>query len=373
MKGLFFEELHAEVMRLGGFHNAHLHLCRAGTLIETKKVLEESAESHLSIATKHGLIPLIHASGAFFGNRFHERVESVLQIMIESGTTRADTLVDVASTTLRTSTFEQLRELKARYAGEIDIHLGAYGPLGFRDDDPGRWQLVDETAALSDFIGALPERDDKRMYREHIGFRESVRRILDLSNRTAKPVHMHVDQRNDPAEDACEVVLDEMESMCTPSLEDPQVWFIHAISPSAYDETRFQELVTRMKEAKVGVICCPSAAISMRQIREVETPTHNSIARVLEFLVEGIPVRVASDNINDITSPAGTADLMDEMFVLCNAIRFYDIPILARLAAGKALTDEQRYRVKQHLDMDAKERMRAISFTRSGGGIIDDQ
>lgn len=367
MKGPFFEQLHAEVMNLGGFHNAHLHLCRAGTLDETKKTLEEAAESHLSIAAKHGLIPLIHGSGAFEGNRFNERVEPVLRLMIDSGTTRADTLVDVASTTHGTTTFERFLELKTRYAGEIDIQLGAYGPLGYRDDDRARWQLVEETAARAEFIGALPERDDKRMYPEHIGFRESVRRILDLSNRTGKPVHMHVDQKNDPAEDACEVVLDAMETMCAPWQEEPQVWFIHAISPSAYEEVRFRELVGRMKTAKAGVISCPSAAISMRQLREVATPTHNSIARVLEFLAEGIPVRVASDNINDITSPAGTADLMDEMFVLCNAIRFYDIPVLARIAAGRTLTEEQRSLVQQHLEMDARERAASIAFTRSGG------
>ncbi|MES2981929.1 MAG: hypothetical protein V4727_06420 [Verrucomicrobiota bacterium] len=332
--------------------------------------MEKSAESHISIAAKHGLIPLIHGSGAFSEKRFNERMESVLRMMIESGTTRADTLVDLASTTLGTTTFERFLELKARFNGEIDIQLGAYCPLGFRDDDPARWQLVNDTAVRADFIGALPERDDKRMYPEHIGFPESVRRILDLSNRSGKPVHMHVDQKNDPAEDACEVVMEAMESMCAPWEGEPQVWLIHAISPSAYDEVRFQELAQRMKAANVGVICCPSAAISMRQLREVQTPTHNSIARVLEFLAEGISIRIASDNINDITSPAGTADLMDEMFVLCNALRFYDIPILARMAAGKDLTEDQRCAVKQHLEMDEMERLRAIEFTRSGGGVL---
>jgi cytosine/creatinine deaminase len=361
----FFDELRKQVSQLGGFHNAHLHLCRAGTIEDTKKALELATESHLSIAAKHGLIPLIHGSDGFKGNRFAERMDYYLRLMIESGTMRADTLVDVASETLGRSTFDKFLEIKVEYSSKIDIQLGAYCPLGFRDDTPNLWNLIEETAPSADFIGSLPERDDQRMYPDHIGFRDSIRRILDLSNRTNKSVHIHVDQKNDPAEDALEIVLDEMEIMCTPWQNEPQVWFVHAISPSAYEETRFNEMVARMGAAKVGVICCPSAAISMRQIREVNAPTHNSIARVLDFLAADIPIRVASDNINDITSPAGTADLMDELFVLCNAIRFYDIPILARLGAGKPLTTEQRDQIRTHLELDAKERHASMMFTRS--------
>lgn len=366
MKSPYFNELYHEVIQLGGFHNAHLHLCRAGTLVDTKNALEKASDSHLSIAAKHGLIPLIHGTDGFKGDRFEERMDYFLGLMSATGTTRADTLVDVASATLGRSTFDKWQQIKSARSAELDIQLGAYSPLGFRDDAPENWKLVDEIAKHADFIGSLPERDDQRMYPDHIGFRESVRRVLDLSNRNAnKPLHIHVDQKNDPAENALEIVLEEMESMCKPQPDEPQVWFVHAISPSAYDEIRFQEMVSRMKAAKVGVICCPSAAISMRQLREISAPTHNSIARILEFLAEDIPVRIASDNINDITSPAGTTDLMDELFVLCNTIRFYDIPILARLGAGKSLTSQQRDQIRDHLAMDQKERLSAIEFTRS--------
>lgn len=365
MKGPFFEELHREIISLGGYHNAHLHLCRAESMNETKQALADAAESHLSISAKHGLIPVIHGCGTFSRKRFFERMESVLNAMIDSGTTRADTLVDVVSSTIGRTSFDWLHEWKNRLSDRLDLQLGTYCPLGFRNDEPERWNLVEQTSCQADFIGALPERDDKRMYPDHIGFRESIVRILDLSNRSNKPVHMHVDQKNDPDEKACEIAIGAIESMCSPWNDEPQVWFIHAISPSAYEEDRFEDLLRRMKATNTGVICCPSAAISMRQLREVRTPTHNSIARVLDFISHGIPVRIASDNINDITSPAGTADLMDEMFVLCNAIRFYDIPILARMASGKTLSNEQQQIVREHLEMDEIERLRAIQFTRS--------
>jgi hypothetical protein len=102
----------------------------------------------------------------------------------------------------------------------------------------------------------------------------------------------------------------------------------------------------------------------MRQFRPVAAPTHNSIARVLDLLAAGIPVRVGSDNICDITSPAGTTDLAMELFVLANTIRFYDLEILAKLGAGLALDAADRGRIIDHLERDAAEVRKALPAAR---------
>jgi adenosine deaminase len=107
-----------------------------------------------------------------------------------------------------------------------------------------------------------------------------------------------------------------------------------------------------LSDRRIGVICCPSAAISMRQYRPLLSHTHNSIARVLDLLAAGVEVRIASDNICDITSPMGTADLMDEIFVLANALRFYDQDILAKIAAAHPLGPGDLARLRAHLQED---------------------
>ena len=66
-----------------------------------------------------------------------------------------------------------------------------------------------------------------------------------------------------------------------------------------------------------------------------------------------------------ITVPT-TLDLIDEVFVLCNAMRYYDIPVLAKLAAGKPLDDAERGRIQTHLAADAEEVARAIAGFRAG-------
>lgn len=357
----FFGRLRAAASDLGGLFNAHLHLDRAGTLEATDTGGDRQAPA-LSLWQKHGLIPAIHASEFYKAGNLSARLDYYLDRMIEAGTTKADTLVDITDDGLGRRAFEVYLETKSRRRHDIALGLGAYSPLGFRDDEPRRWGLVAEAAREADFIGSLPERDDTASYPEHIGFLAHCRRMLELAGDLRKPIHIHVDQRNDASERGAETVLQALDEVGTPECGggEPAVWFIHLISPSTYAEERFRRLLEGLVRHNVGVICCPSAAISMRQLRPLPSPTFNSIARVLDLLAHGIPVRLGSDNICDICSPAGTTDLVWEVFVLCNAIRYYDEAVLACLAAGRSLSPAQAAAVKRHLEDDAAEVRRTV-------------
>ena len=60
-------------------------------------------------------------------------------------------------------------------------------------------------------------------------------------------------------------------------------------------------------------------------------------------------VRIGSDNVCDITSPMGSVNMLDELLVLGNTMRYYDIDFLSRLAAGKRLDADGMARLKTHL------------------------
>jgi len=361
-------------MGMGGYFNAHLHLDRSGTYDATRKLLSagQDSASHLSLSKKHSIIPLIHASDCYEPRQLEQRVQSFIDLLVANGTTRADTVVDVTADRVGLTGLECLGRIRERMKGKIDFRLAAYSPLGFRNDEPRRWSLLEEGAAIADFIGALPERDDQADYPEHIGYDASCRRLLELSARLGKAIHIHVDQLNHPADDGAERVVRLVREMGlgAPRGQEPKIWLIHVISPSTYDEARFQRLLAELASLNIGVICCPSAAISMRQIRPVLTPTFNSIARVLEMLAAGVHVRIGSDNICDITSPAGTVDLMDELFVLANAVRYYDPEVLALVAAGKPLPETARARVADHLVHDQSEIERITAKLRARHGAI---
>lgn len=356
----FFARLHERIVEHGGLYNAHLHLDRSGTLDATLEILSErqkGRESQLSLATKHSLIPAIHASPCYDRPAMEARVDAYLDRMVEAGTTRAATVVDTTADRVGLGGIELFMDLKRRRTGVIDLEVGAYSPLGFRDDEPRRWDLLVAGAEIADFIGLLPERDERRRYPEHVGFEECCRRGLRLAADLGKALHVHVDQMNHPAEDLTERFVRVFRGADLPvrRWDAPWVWLVHVISPSTYEEGRFQDLLAALVELNLGVICCPSAAISMRQYRTTVTPTFNSIARVLEMLAAGLHVRIGSDNICDITSPAGTPDLLHELYVLSNALRYYDVELLAKLGAGLRPDAADRHRLHRHLLDDRAE------------------
>jgi cytosine/adenosine deaminase-related metal-dependent hydrolase len=350
----FYQQLQSSIAQYGGIFNAHLHLDRAGT-IEPKYFqatgIETGENSSISLAQKHSLIATLHNGLAYDLQDLENRVNYYLDSMVAVNTFRADTVVDVSLDRVGLSAIKLMNKIKHRRAKEIDLRIGAYSPLGFTDTEPERWDLLVEATQLADFIGALPERDDQTDYPSHIGFYEHCKRMLLLAQQVKKSVHFHLDQRNEPSENGTEILLNALDKVGAPNSEtgEPMIWGIHVISPSTYQEDRFNRLLERLVEHNVGVVCCPSAAISMRQLRPIYTSTYNSIARLLEMLAVGIHVRLGSDNIADICSPSSTPDLTDEIFVLSNTLRFYNVEILAKLSSGVLLNQDDRQLIKQHL------------------------
>lgn len=335
----FYQKLSEAIAALGGMHNAHLHLDRAGTLDEDyMRVAEKSIleTSHISLHEKHHLIHNLHNSRAYQRDDLTGRVNHFLDVMVAANTKVADTLVDVTADGIGLRALEMMREIQQDRADEITLR-----------------------------IVALPEADDTREYPDHIGFDEHLRRTLDLAKAKGCMLHVHTDQRNEPTEDGTERLVETIARHGAPqtNADEPSVWAVHAISPSTYDDTRFDALTQGLVENNIGIVCCPSAAIGMRQLRPLKTPTYNSIPRVLEWLAAGVHVRLASDNIADICSPSTTADLVDEVFMLSAALRYYDVNILAKLACGVMLDDTDRNKIRLHLQQNDEQIAKVLRET----------
>lgn len=361
----YYEKLREAIADLGGMDNAHLHLDRAGTYDDhyfSEAKLQLSDNNHISLHKKHALIAKVHSGPAYEIDDLQMRVRSVLETMVTLGTRRADTMVDVTPDRVGLSALRTLNAIKKEFAGRIELNNASYTPLGFNDANPAMWETFEEGVAEADFIGALPEADDVVDYPDHIGFMEHCRRVLELAKKHGKMIHIHTDQRNDPRETGTEQVIEAVRQFGAPLSDDgePMVWVIHMVSPSTYDEARFERLAHNLSELNIGVICCPSAAVGMRQLRSLSTPSDNCIPRVLELLAAGVRVKIASDNIADICSPSTTADLVDELFILSAALRFYHVDILAHLAAGKPMGKTNLDLIKDHLRQNKEEIARVI-------------
>lgn len=366
MSSIWHNRLHELIRLHGGMFNAHLHLDRAGTFDD--RYLETSGhrvayDFHVSLAKKHSMIGDIHDGVAFEREDFFHRVNQTLEAMQTAGTRRADTMVDVTADRVGLTGLEWMRQIKANWADRIDVRLAAYTPFGFDDAEPERWTVFVEGAKRSDFLGALPEADDIDHYPTHIGFMEHCRRLLELSQDLGKMVHFHTDQRYEATERGTEMLVEAVRRYGAPVSADgePMVWAVHVLSPSTYEEPRFERLADALAELNIGIIVCPSAALGMRMLRPLSAPTGNCIPRVLELLERGVAVRLGSDNIADICSPSTGPDLMDEVFVLSAAIRFYQPELLAKLACGIPLGGADRSLVAEHLRLNHAEIQRVLT------------
>ncbi len=344
-------EILDQVTAFGGFYNAHGHLCRSHTL--DPKYLQHLgitplAASLMSLKVKQELVGELHKGPAYTESDLRERCGMALERLMALGTTHFDTNID-ATPDLPEGGLLAVRvalELKEKYAKRgMKICIAPTPIFGFKLDPKNkrtRWEVFEKAASLCDYLSLLPEKDDP--YEPgpggRIGFKQHVRRGLELARKLGKEAQFHVDQMNLPTESGTEWVLDVLDVLDRmPDGGQPKVWIIHGISLSAKSEPEFKRIGERLLEHNVGVIACPTAGLSMRQPRSVVSPTHTSLARIPELIKMRIPLRLGGDNIEDTFVPQGTGDMLAEVVMADLSLRMNLPSVLAKIAAGWPLTN----------------------------------
>jgi cytosine/adenosine deaminase-related metal-dependent hydrolase len=341
------------VKQKGGAINAHAHLDRADTLDKrylSHIGLDPMEASSYPLRVKQNMVGDLHRGPAYTEEDLRKRMRKNLDAMSRYFNVREVwSLVDTSADIGRVA-FDVAIQLKEEMKDKIDFRVGSYPIFGFEDGEPQRWRIFEETSREADFLGALPERDERK---GHVGYKEHLRRILHLAAELGKPVDVHVDQANDPMESGTEELIHAVNYCIPPSLREkdmePLVWAVHAISPSAYDEKRFRDLLDGLKDCNIGVKYCPRAAVSMKQDRGITAPSHNSSARVLEMMAKRIPARLGSDNIGDVFVPTGSPDVYQEATIASDVLRFYNPEIWAKVLAGEELNEMDRYKIESSI------------------------
>lgn len=354
--------------QFGGVFNAHTHVDRFATLLENTAGQPEDSNplTSYSLWDKVTATEKLHRGRAYSRASLTERIDRFLLESAACGTRRIDSFIDIDTDIMLgdgMGALEVALEMKQRHKSSIDFRLGAYVPSGFRRDDVRKHELFENAIQHADFIGTSPERDDGKFYpgsSDHIGLKRHFEWTLDLAISQNKPVHYHLDQQVNPLEKGTEGLVELLESSWLGEKvrelgeREPLVWAVHAISPSTYSRDRLQRLMRKMAGLNIGLICCPSAALSMRKLPIFEAPIPKSIAEVLPMLDSGIKTRLGTDNVDDIFIPANSLDLHQEIATLANALRFYNIPVLAKLACGAQLLPQDREFISRHLENEER-------------------
>jgi cytosine/adenosine deaminase-related metal-dependent hydrolase len=337
--------------------DAHVHLGSANTA-------NDECWKHAGISVREAKgLPLylkqratgkLHLGLAYTPENLYTRMKDVLEAKVAAGEKVVCTCIDV-SPDIGLVALEAGLRLREEFAGQLELNLGAYPPFGFKELGSERCDITWEAAKRAQFLVGLPERDSGP---DHpIGFDGHLKLLFEIAHSNHHQIHVHVDQANDPRENGTETLVEAVRWYGSPQVEGisgPTVWAVHMISPSAYDDAKFYRLVDNLLKYNIGVIVCPHAALSMRQLRPIIAPIHNCIARVRELLVAGVQVLLGTDNLKDIFVDFGRVDLARELELIGSAVRFYDDEIWGKVARGETLDDVDIEFLRRSLDEDQR-------------------
>lgn len=305
----FFEMVAAK----GGLAVHHAHFDKAYLIS-----LENLRLSQVDMQRKWALYQHLKESYTHAG--LIERIGRGVQAMVDQGVTYCRTMVD-ADSTVGLLPVQAALEVKQQFAGKIVFEIGVQ-PLQGVLDAASRKQY-EKACALADFCGGLPSRD-RPTPEKHLDI------ILKIAKDQGKSIDVHIDQENNPQEH-------ETEMLALKTIEhgmQGRVYGVHAVSLAAQPNYEQDRVIALCKEADMGIIICPSAAISMKQL-DMTGPLHNSIAPFPKLRAAGVRCFLGVDNIHDLFMPMVDGDVWTECRLLMEACRHYDLDAVAELACAR--------------------------------------
>lgn len=297
----------------GGFVCHHAHFDKAHLITENALAISQS-----SLQEKWVLYRKLKEEYTEYN--LHSRMARCIEHMIYQDVSKCRTFID-ADHIVGLLPMKVAVNLKKEYARKgFDLQLAIQPLEGVLE--PEAQKIFVQACEMADVIGGLPDRDENPL--EHMDF------IFNLAKDMGKTVDVHVGQNNIPSEQESEMVVNKV---IEHGLEG-KVRLVHAISLACQQKEDRQRVISKLKDTGTGVIVCPSAALSMKQQSNIVAPIHNSIAPVMELLQSGVDVMLGVDNIRDLFMPLVDGDLWFECRLMMEAIRCYDLDLIASIASN---------------------------------------
>ena len=304
----------------GGFVNCHAHFDKAYYIDKPgldKSMVDMEMKWQMSDDIKR----------ASTEEQIKERIRRGLDMLVAQGCTYTCTFVD-AYDAVGHKAIDAALAVRKEYEGKIEVKLITQ-PLGGLIDEHAR-ELFEAISAKADIVGGLPSKDRPNDA-------ESYDLLFGIAKNLNKPVHVHIDQENNPDERDSEKLAAAVEKHGYQG----RAVAIHAISISAQPKAYRTDMYKRFASLGIAVAVCPTAAISMRQLDDKVAPVHNSIANVPEMLEAGVLVGLGVDNVCDFYEPFVDGDMWTELRFLQEACRFYAFDPLVSIASqnGRKILD----------------------------------
>lgn len=291
----------------------HLHIDKSKTI--TSKLLDKSLK-HM----KEKWIIMRDIKKNYTNDDLKERMMDTTQTIVDQGCSKMRTFIDVDNI-VGLDALHVANDIKKYWAkNNVELQIGTQLLEGLETQK--NIDLFNDACNYVDFIGCLPSRDSEPDKHLDIVFNKACELNLDIE--------AHLDQLNIPVEKETEMFCDFVEKYDYQGKSRA----IHSISLASHSLEYQNKIAERLSNLDIGVIVCPSAAISMTQHNEFKAPIHNSIAPVKVLLENGVNVGLGIDNIEDIFVPFCDGDLEFELRLLAEAERIYDPETLIKISSN---------------------------------------
>lgn len=298
-----------KIKKQGGWVNSHAHLDRAYTLTWAKYHLMNKKREE-----KWALNRDIRRSSTV--NQIYDRMARATETLLGQNCFVTGSFIDVDAD-VKDKAIKAAVKVRQRYP-EMTYRFMNQSSYGILNKEGREWFEVG--ADFVDIIGGLLKADQGREV-EHLDI------LLTAAKKRNKMVHIHVDENNIRQEKETEIV-------CKKIIEHKmhnKVVGIHGISINAHSKAYRERLYSLIKKAGLMFVACPMSWINARRDEQL-TPTHNPITPVDEMHPHGIVVAMGVDNIADIFMAYNDANLWNDVRLLMECNRFYDVDEVVKIA-----------------------------------------
>ena len=250
-------------------------------------------------------------------SQIYDRMAASTELLLEQGVTATATFIDV-NHDIKDKSIQASQKLRDVYKDHMVFKFINGSNSDVFTKEGKEWFTIG--TEFVDIIGGILKSAEGKED-EYLNF------IFQTAKEKKKMVHMHVDELNSPDEKETEILAEK-------TIEHDmkgKVIGIHAISLNAHPKDYREKVYKLIKKAEIMIVSNPLSWLNARR-NETLAPIHNPIAPVDEMIQSGITVGIGIDNIADIFMPLNDGNIWNDLRVLMEENRLYDIDEVVKIA-----------------------------------------
>ena len=293
-----------------GLVEAHIHLDKAlltGRVATSAGTLEEAIR--VTGAAKRG----------FTREDIAERARRVLDLAVAAGTTAMRAHVEVDPIVGLTG-LQAMLALKREYAPAVDLQLCAFAQEGILQS-PGTEDLLRQALRTgADLVGGCPYNDT------------DGRRHIEIVFALAREFGVDTDFHVDFFDEADHLHVLEIVRQTVQNGWQGRVALGHLTELAALPAAEQDAIAAKLAAARIGVISLPATDLYLMGRRD-EANVRRGLTPIRRLLAAGVPVALATNNVQNPFTPVGTADLAHLTFLAAVAAHMGTPELMRELVA----------------------------------------